>query len=79
MSNNSIKGLPMLGNDFTLGYLGDPESNYATSKRWIRENFATSADADKKLAKTGGTMTGDIVLQGAPTLPLHPATKLYTD
>ena len=31
------------------------------------------------LPKTGGTMTGDIVLKGAPTAVLHPATKQYTD
>ena len=32
-----------------------------------------------KLALAGGTMTGDIVLQGAPTANLHPASKLYVD
>ena len=32
-----------------------------------------------RLQLAGGTMTGDIVLKGAPTANLHPATKLYTD
>ena len=32
-----------------------------------------------KLPLAGGTMTGDIVLSGAPTSGLHPATKTYTD
>lgn len=33
----------------------------------------------EKLPLTGGTMTGDIVLAGDPTVALHPATKQYTD
>jgi hypothetical protein len=32
-----------------------------------------------KLPLAGGTMTGDIVLSGAPSSGLHPATKTYTD
>ena len=32
-----------------------------------------------KLSLAGGTMIGDIVLKGAPTQNLHPATKLYVD
>jgi hypothetical protein len=32
-----------------------------------------------KLALAGGTMTGDLVLAGAPTASLHAATKLYAD
>ncbi len=32
-----------------------------------------------KLPLAGGTMTGNIVLSGAPTSGLHPATKTYTD
>ena len=35
--------------------------------------------ANLALPKTGGTMTGDIVLVGAPTTGLHPATKTYVD
>ena len=33
----------------------------------------------EKLAKAGGTMTGDIVLANDPTAVLHPATKQYAD
>jgi len=36
-------------------------------------------DVAGKLDKSGGTMTGALVLSGAPTLDLHPATKLYVD
>ena len=32
-----------------------------------------------KLPLAGGTLTGDLVLSGAPTSGLHPATKTYTD
>lgn len=31
------------------------------------------------LPRSGGTMTGDIVLKGDPTANLHPATKQYVD
>lgn len=40
---------------------------------------ATTAASVGALPTTGGTMTGDIVLAGAPTLGLHPATKAYAD
>lgn len=38
-----------------------------------------TTSAASKLSKAGGTMTGDIVLAGAPTTSLHPATKGYVD
>ena len=37
------------------------------------------ATADAALPKAGGTMTGKITLDGAPTDDLHAATKLYVD
>ena len=40
---------------------------------------AAQATADAALSKAGGTMTGKIVLDGAPTADLHPATKKYVD
>ena len=40
---------------------------------------AAQATADAALPKAGGTMTGKIVLDGAPTANLHPATKAYAD
>lgn len=40
---------------------------------------AAQATADAALPKAGGTMTGAIVLAGAPTENLHPATKAYVD
>lgn len=40
---------------------------------------ATQTALNEKLALAGGTMTGDIVLAGAPTQALHPATKAYVD
>lgn len=35
--------------------------------------------ANAALPKSGGTMTGNITLAGAPSSNLHPATKLYVD
>ena len=37
------------------------------------------ATADAALPKSGGTMTGKITLDGAPTVNLHAATKKYVD
>lgn len=34
---------------------------------------------NSKLPLSGGTMTGNIILSGDPTQPLHPATKQYVD
>ncbi|MDE0718561.1 MAG: hypothetical protein OXH64_11550, partial [Rhodospirillaceae bacterium] len=40
---------------------------------------AAQATADAALPKAGGTMTGDLTLDGAPTDDLHAATKKYVD
>jgi len=44
-------------------------------------NYATDAAnaVAGRVAKSGDTMTGDLVLPGAPTLNLHAATKGYVD
>lgn len=57
------------------------ELNYVDG---VTSNIQTQLDALvaedlTKLPKAGGTMTGDIVLAGAPSNNLHPATKLYVD
>ncbi len=49
--------------------LGDDASFSST----ITTSIAT------KLPLAGGTLTGNLVLSGAPTSGLHPATKTYTD
>lgn len=41
--------------------------------------IAVGNNLNDYLLLAGGTMTGDIVLAGAPTLDLHPSTKKYTD
>jgi len=43
------------------------------SNQQVDENFLSLEE--RKLAKSGGTMTGFIVLHSDPTLALHPATK----
>jgi hypothetical protein len=45
------------------------------------ENFVTSITTSigEKVAKSGDTMTGALVLSGDPTLDLHAATKQYVD
>ena len=36
-------------------------------------------ELDKKVNLAGGTLTGALILSGAPTADLHAATKLYVD
>jgi len=45
--------------------------------QWV--DTATAHQHDTYLQLIGGSMTGDIILAGDPTLPLHPATKQYVD
>ena len=40
---------------------------------------AAQTTANAALSRAGGTMTGKITLDGAPTANLHPATKAYAD
>ena len=40
---------------------------------------AAQSTADAALSRSGGTMTGKITLDGAPTVDLHAATKKYVD
>lgn len=42
-------------------------------------HVVNKAYADTKLAISGGSMSGHLVLVGDPTLGLHPATKQYVD
>jgi hypothetical protein len=58
--------------------------DYATrsnevSQEAIAEALAAVATANAALQRSGGTMTGPIVLAGNPAEPLNPATKQYTD
>lgn len=45
----------------------------------LSENFNLKANDNAVLKLAGGTMTGNIVLAGAPSLDLHPASKKYVD
>lgn len=45
----------------------------------IYATVAQGARADAALPKAGGTLTGALVLAGAPTIDLHAATKKYAD
>jgi hypothetical protein len=58
--------------------------DYATrsnevSQDAIAQALAAVATANAALQRSGGTMTGPIVLSADPTQPLNPATKQYTD
>ena len=74
---------------------GAPTANLqAATKKYVDDNAGSSAatdgtarsaaaaaqaTADAALPKAGGTMTGKIVLDGAPTANLHAASKKYVD
>ena len=49
-----------------------------SSVKWGSDVLATENYVDGEIS-TGDTMTGDLVLPGAPTLNLHAATKGYVD
>ena len=74
---------------------GAPSSDlHAATKKYVDDNAGASSStdqtardaaaaakavADAALPKAGGTMTGKIVLDGAPTADLHAASKKYVD
>ena len=45
----------------------------------MRAVSGLTAALDGKVSTTGDIMTGPLTLSGAPTLPLHAATKAYAD
>ena len=53
--------------------------NSGTSKWDLVGDTTSSTAITGKLDKAGGTMTGALVLSGAPTIGLHAATKTYAD
>ena len=59
------------------GPKGDPATNTDATARAAAAAAQTTADA--ALPTAGGTMTGKITLDGAPTNNLHAATKKYVD
>ena len=77
----------------TLILKGDPAADLeAATKQYVDNNSSDGTDqtarnaaaaaqstADAALPKAGGTMTGKITLDGAPTANLHAATKKYVD
>lgn len=59
-----------------------PQYGLGTAAFTPATNYATAAQgtlADNALLRSGGTMTGDIILKDNPTAGLHPATKQYVD
>lgn len=57
----------------------DPTHTSAIDEVARRTAEAAQTTADAALPKAGGTMTGKITLDGAPTSDLHAATKKYVD
>ncbi len=73
-------------------YISQSDTDYKATREQIVLAVQTQLDADVlainaeitniktgKLALTGGTMLGSLVLSGPPTTGLEPATKTYTD
>ena len=66
------------------GFVGDSglsvRIRYTTAgATWNWQNYYPNNSESRYLKLTGGTLTGNITLAGAPSSNLHPATKLYTD
>lgn len=89
-----LKDLTLVGamTDADLIYISQSDTDYKATRAQIVLAVQTQLDADVatingeitniktgKLALTGGTMTGSLVLNAAPTLGLEPATKTYAD
>lgn len=73
---------PLSGNP--AGFVGSAalyaRIRYSTStSSWVWVDYAANDPENRYLAKTGGTMTGALVLSGAPTVGLNPTTKTYVD
>ena len=63
----------------TLGWEADAGAAGSTDQTARDAAAAAQSTADAALPKSGGTMTGKITLDGAPTANLHAATKAYVD
>lgn len=69
----NVQGLSQLISDSLLGY----------AKKTDLDTYTTELEVDTKLEdylpKSGGTMTGALILKGEPTADLQAATKKYVD
>ena len=66
------------------GFVGDSglsvRLRYTTAgSTWNWLNYYANNSETRYLKLTGGTLTGNITLAGAPSSSLHPATKAYVD
>ena len=62
-----------------LSGIGTDETARGAAAAADAKAVAAQATADAALPKAGGTMTGKLTLDGAPTSDLHAATKKYVD
>lgn len=86
MVGKGVSGTAISFTRFTLtndtlkeAYSGDYDASQDTWSGLDATDMATNADLSGKLSLSGGTMTGALVLSGAPTADLNPATKKYVD
>ena len=70
----TFTGTVVLPSTTSIGNVSATELGYVDG---VTSAIQTQIDA--KLSKSGGTMTGDLTLAGAPTSDLHAATKAYVD
>jgi hypothetical protein len=74
LANATFSGTISLPSTTSIGDISATEIGYLDN---VSSNIQTQINS--KLSLSGGTMTGDITLAGAPTQALHPATKAYVD
>jgi hypothetical protein len=74
-----IHDVALLDSPTFTGNPSAPTASAGTSTRQIATTAFVSNAVSGKLDKSGGTMTGALVLSGAPTADLNPATKKYVD
>ena len=84
---DSFSLISMNGENSLVGLTAPTEDSHATNKKYVDDADAVvkevadsaKAIAEVALPKTGGTMTGSLVLNAAPTADLEAANKKYVD
>lgn len=76
LAGGTMSGAIAMGSNKITGLASGSSSGDAATYGQLS---SVSAVASAALPKSGGTMTGKIILDGDPTSSLHPATKAYVD
>lgn len=74
-----ISGTSPITYNATSGVIGFDATGFATESYVTNITNQLSTEINQKLNLTGGTLTGNLILNGSPTATLQAATKGYVD